>query len=323
LALSGIYFPARNAILPDIVTPREIGAANALSSVTWSTMLFLGAGLGGLAAGQFGVYFSFILDSLSFVLSALLENQIRYEFTPPADRGKVTIPLAFQQYVDGLRYLRHNADIFFISLHKGAVSLIISGAFQVIMVALSSKVFVIGKQGGTGLGIMFAVVGAGTGIGPIIVRRFTKDRAHPQRVAIALSYALNAVGMLIMMTLVSFPVVLFGMLLRGVGTGIGWVLSSQLLLQLLPNRVRGRVFSTEFAFQTLGNAIGSGVGGWAIDHLAGGIPAMMGWMGALVLIPGALWALWLVFGKPTEGQLADDSILIPRTVLDPPRPADK
>jgi MFS family permease len=34
LGLSGFFFPARNAILPDIVSPRELGAANALSSST-------------------------------------------------------------------------------------------------------------------------------------------------------------------------------------------------------------------------------------------------------------------------------------------------
>ncbi|MEP7357495.1 MAG: MFS transporter, partial [Anaerolineales bacterium] len=47
LGISGIFFPARNAILPDITTPAEMGAANALSSATWSVMLSLGAAIGG------------------------------------------------------------------------------------------------------------------------------------------------------------------------------------------------------------------------------------------------------------------------------------
>jgi len=51
LALSGFFFPARNAILPDITTQDELGAANALSSATWSVMLALGAALGGLVSG--------------------------------------------------------------------------------------------------------------------------------------------------------------------------------------------------------------------------------------------------------------------------------
>jgi MFS family permease len=42
LGLSGFFFPARNALLPDIVNRRELGGANALSSATWSVMLALG-----------------------------------------------------------------------------------------------------------------------------------------------------------------------------------------------------------------------------------------------------------------------------------------
>ncbi len=67
LAISGFFFPTRNAILPDIVTRQELGAANALSSATWSVMLALGAALGGLVAGELGIYPAFIIDSLTFL----------------------------------------------------------------------------------------------------------------------------------------------------------------------------------------------------------------------------------------------------------------
>jgi MFS family permease len=298
LGLGGVYFPARSAILPDLVSGPELGAANALSAATWSVMLAFGAALGGLATGQFGVYPSFMLDALTFVLSGLLESQIRYHYAPADDERQVTISGAFKQYIDGLRYLRENVDILLIALHKAAASLIVSGAFQVIQVTLAEKMFVIGKEGGTGLGIMYGVVGVGTGIGPIVARMFTGDRDRPMRIAIALGYALNAIGMVIMLPLASFGWLLVGMAIRGIGTGLSWVLSSQLLLQLLPNRVRGRVFSTEFAMLTLMNATGSAIGGWAIDSVPGGIPVMLGWMGGLILIPGLLWTAWIVFGKP-------------------------
>lgn len=299
LGLSGIYFPARSAILPDIVTRRELGAANAVSSATWSVMLAFGAALGGLSAGQFGVYPSFVLDALSFFISGALETQIAYTHLTPSDQGRVSLGSVYAQYAEGLRYLRDHADIFFISLHKGALGLIIAGAFQVIQVALAQQVFVIGQQGGTGLGIMYGVVGVGTGIGPFVARYFARDRDRPQRIAIAIGYALCAMGMFIVLPMASFETVLVGTFLRGLGTGTVWVLSSQLLLQLLPNRVRGRVFSTEFAMQTLMNAAGSAIGGWAIGGLPGGIPVMLGWMGGLILIPAALWAAWTTYGRLT------------------------
>jgi len=310
MALSGIYFPARNAILPDIVSQRELGAANALSAVTWSTMLALGAALGGVAAGLFGVYFSFALDAITFVISALLQLAIRYAFTPPDDSGRVTISGAFQQYVEGLRFLRHNVDLLLISLHKGAIALLVTGAFMVLQVSISKRVFVVGVEGTTGLGLMYGAVGVGTGLGPILARRITGDRNRPMRAAMVVGYVITALGLLIVMPLISFEITLFGMFLRGVGMSIGWVFSTQLLLQLVPGRVRGRVFATEFAIQTLGAAAGSAVGGWAVDAVP--LSTIIAVMGVLVLIPAALWVAWILVGKVTLAPVADNSMLIPR-----------
>src|SRR5438034_9146288 len=72
LAFSAFFEPAKTAAIPSIVSERELLSANAISSVTWSAMLTLGAALGGFVAGWFGTNAAFILDSLSFVLSSLL-----------------------------------------------------------------------------------------------------------------------------------------------------------------------------------------------------------------------------------------------------------
>ncbi len=107
--------------------------------------------------------------------------------------------------------------------------------------------------------------------------------------------------MLLASTLASFPIVLIGALLRGTGGGIVWVFSAQLLLQIVPGEVRGRVFSTEWAIFNLMNAIAAGSGGLLVDSM--GITAMLQWMGGLVLIPAALWTLWIFFGGGRESKL--------------------
>jgi len=300
LALSGIYYPARSAILPDIVSPAELGAANAISAATWSVMLALGAALGGFSAGIFGVYPSFVFDSATFVVSGLLEILLVYRHvTSPEHQGLVTPRSIFEQYTEGIVYLREHPDILLIALHKGALGLLVIGAFQVIQISISQNIFVIGQQGAIGLGIMYGVVGIGTGIGPFVARYFTKDRDPPQRVMIVMGYLLCAVGLLVVSPLSSFGMVLVGLLLRGLGTGVVWVLSSQLLLQLLPNRVRGRVFSTEFAVQTLMAAASSAIAGWALSAVPGGVPAILVWLSLLLVIPGILWGLWISLGKLT------------------------
>jgi hypothetical protein len=82
-------------------------------------------------------------------------------------------------------------------------------------------------------------------------------------------------------------------MLRGIGGGIIWVFSTQLLLQLVPNQVRGRVFASEFAFFTLMSATSSALVGRALDSPMG-ISGVVWWMAGLSVVPAILWALWLI-----------------------------
>ena len=98
----------------------------------------------------------------------------------------------------------------------------------------------------------------------------------------------------------NFGFVLFGTWIRGVGIGINWVFSTQLLLQLVSEHVRGRVFSTEFAFLSLMSAAGAAIGGWGLDNTELGPAGMLWWMSALTLLPGLLWLFWVIKGKQAE-----------------------
>ena len=312
LGLSGFFFPTRTALLPDLVSRQELGTANALSSATWSVMLAVGAALGGIAAGQWGVYPSFVIDAFTYVASALLIAQISYDHKPSLAGSDKSVGAALGQYVDGLRYLLRHRDNLVVVLHKGAFALTVSGGFQVIQVALADRVFVFGEEGGTGLGLMYMSVGIGTGIGPILARRFTGDRDRSLRIAIAVSYATAAIGLLIVASLTSFGVVLVGTLVRGLGVGIGWVFSTQLLLQMLPDRVRGRVFSTEFAIFTLMNAAAAAGMGWTLDNTGLSISTLLGLMAGLTLLLGTLWVLWnVVWKRPQPSRKQEETAAPP------------
>ena len=290
LGVSGFFDPAKNAILPDVVSVRRLGAANALSSATWSVMLAFGAALGGLVAGTWGVYAAFSLDALTFLVSAFFIFQVRYR--QPAEqrsRGK-SVADALGEYVEGLRYLLRERDILMIASQKGLIALAVAGGFNVVQVAIAEKLFVIGEGGSLSLGIFMTVFGIGTGIGPIVARRWSGDRDGPLRQSITIFYALTGIGLLVLAPLTDFYSVNLGMFLRGFGGGVVWVFGTQLLLQNVPGAVRGRVFATEFALFALASAIGAAWTGFALDNL--GISATLWLMFALNFIPGAVWLWW-------------------------------
>ena len=310
LALSGFFFPARNAILPDIVSRRELGTANALSASTWSVMLALGAALGGLATGSWGIYPAFIIDSFTFLLTAFFISQVRYTHIPK--KQAVSLRAIYSDYIEGLRYLGQHRDVLVVASLKGALSLVAGGIFQVVEVAIAERVFPLGEGSGLSLGLLYTAAGIGTGIGPILARRFTGDNERKMRLAIIAAYGLSAAGMLTgggvlsrtanlgtagglnSVLLLNFSLVLLGVLIQAIGGGLNWVFSTQLPLQLLPDRVRGRIFSTEFAMFTLANAVSAAIGGWALDGTQLSLSTLLVLIAGMILIPGALWILWTV-----------------------------
>ena len=296
MGISGIFFPTRTAILADIVTKRELGSANALSATTWSVMLAVGSALGGFAAGQWGIYQAFAVDGLSFLVSAALIARVRYQ---NEDTGpKADLRAVLEEYMDGLRYLKREADILFITLHKAALGLLIAGgAISIVMVQISDSIFVIGEGGATSLGILFAVVGLGTGIGPILSRRITGDRERSIRVILPPLYLLATVGLVVAAQISSFEIVLLGMFIRTFAVGAIWVFTTQLLYQLVPENYQGRAFAVEIAVFTLGAAISGAIGGWLLDTTSIGVSGLMWLMAAAGLIPAVLWLAWLRYGR--------------------------
>ncbi len=303
LALSGVFFPTRNAILPSLVSERELGAANALSAASWSVMLAFGAALGGLVSGRFGVHTAFVVDAITYLVSAAILMRIPYRHEC-AEGREGTVAAVGREFRDGLRYLEGHRDVLVTACSKAAFGLIMGGMLQVVQVRLAQEVFVLGEGGGTSLGLFYAVGGVGTGLGPIVARRFTGDRPKELRRAIAVAYGLAIAGLLVMAPLATFPIVLLGTFLRTFGGGINWVFSTHLLMQTVSSQVRGRVFSTEFALFTLAMAVGTGVGGWVLDVASVSVSLVIVSVAGLLLVPGSFWTGWVLTRPGSRGDQA-------------------
>ncbi len=283
--VSGFFSPARSAILPDVVSARELGTANALGAATWSVMLAVGAAIGGVTTGLLGSEAAFLLDGLTFLVSAGFLAKIKLPERPTNRRSG-----SGGAKLTSFRYMFQHPDVVFIVLHKAALSLLMSTGVQVILVDIAQNHFVIGVGGALGLGLMYCVNGIGSGIGPILARRWTGDRDVPLRRSIVLGYLIAAAGIALIAPLFNLGAVLLGGLVRSIGGGIVWVFSTQLLLVRVPNEIRGRIFGTEFGLFTLMGGLSSLVTGALLDMYA--VPLILQVMAGLGLVPGLLWWWW-------------------------------
>jgi MFS family permease len=260
--LSALFTPARNALLANVVAHQDLVTANALDSLTWSTMLALGAFMGGVVAAVFGVETAFVLDSLTFLLSAWLIGRI----VLPARVKSVELEQAgWLDIVDGFRYLWGAPFILGIALAKGLGSLV-WGGINVLEITFAEQVFPleplsfgrifrIENGGSATLGLIYVVSGLGTGLGPIVLRRWLGDRRRRIFGGISLGFGLLFCGILLLAYASSLPLFLWGTLVRTVGSGAVWVFSAALLQMLTPDRFRGRVFAFEFALLTLTQSV--------------------------------------------------------------------
>ena len=195
--------------------------------------------------------------------------------------------------------MRQHPDIFFIAIHKAAIALLLSSGFQVVQIEIAKDHFVIGVGGAISLGLMYCVNGIGSGIGPILARRWTGDRDKPLRISISLGYLIGTLGLTIAAPLFGLVEVLIGGLIRSVGGGIAWVFSTQLLLQRAPKRDSRAASSVPSSrFFTLMGGIGTAIVGALLDQFH--VRTILWGMAGLPLIPAILWWLWQRHYSRTE-----------------------
>ena len=289
LALSTFFEPAKTAAIPSIVTDRELVTANAISSVTWSIMLTLGAAIGGVITGWFGTNAAFILDALSYVLSAALIFSVKLPKRPKRERQKLTLgrALGITETVEGVRYVKRRPSVLALLLVKPAWGL--GGGILTLLAVFGERIFPVGNSAATGIGVLFAARGIGTAIGPIVARRIAGEGKKRLQVSIGVAFLIGGIFYFAFGASTSFIFALFVLGIAHTGGSILWVFSTVLLQRSVEDSFRGRVFAAELALLTLTMAASNYITGELLDRF--GVPPRIVTMGIGVffLLPGITW----------------------------------
>lgn len=306
--LSALFTPARTAVLANVVKRKNLVTANALDSLTWSTMLALGAFLGGLVAAVFGITTAFLADAATFLLSAFILSRIDIPSTavspPEGETRQQRRRRGWLALMGGYRYLIGVPFILGVSLAKGGGSLI-WGSINVLEVTFADEIFPLLtpffqdvlriESGGTAtLGIIYVASGLGTGLGPILVRRWLGDTYTRLLWGITGGFFLLSAGIIGLSQSPTLPIFTLFTLTRTVGSGLIWVFSAALLQMMVPDEYRGRVFAFEFAALTLTQSISIFGAGYLMDNLGMGVRRVTAVMGYGGLIVGGIWLIFFL-----------------------------
>ncbi|MFO7678989.1 MAG: MFS transporter [Chloroflexota bacterium] len=290
--ISAFFEPARAAILPSLVQGAdELLTANTLSSITWSAMLALGAALGGLVAGFFGVATAIIVDACTFLLSAAFIWRIQVDARPARTAEENS---GWRDMVDGFRYVQGHRRTALTATVKALTQI---GSPDIMIAVYAAQVFVVGEGGALTLGILYAAAGLGAILGPLAANRFSDGGVRALQMGIGVGFVLVAGGWLLFGWAPSLPVAVAAMLIRHMGGSINWTYSSVILQIRVPNQFLGRVFALDFALFTLAMALSVWLSGIILDRTAVSPQTLSYLLAGGSLLPLLPW-IWLNRNDP-------------------------
>ncbi len=103
-AVSGIFSPAANALLPHIVEESQLQQGNAYFSIKSSLEGIIGVVLAGILYASMSIYALFFLVGACYVASGVSEMFIRYRHRKP--EGRLTLRVAIGDIRGGISYLK-------------------------------------------------------------------------------------------------------------------------------------------------------------------------------------------------------------------------
>jgi MFS family permease len=291
LGFSAFFEPARSAAIPSVVSERELVTANSISSVTWSAMLTLGAAVGGPVTGWFGTDAAFVIDSLTYVASALLIYSITLPRRRPREKRRLTVAkaLGITDSLEGLRYVWSRPRVLAVLLVKPAWGL--GGGILTLLPVFGDKIFPVAGSAAVGMSVLYVARGIGTAVGPVLTRRFYSETRQQMQRAIGFSFLVAGAFYVWFGTTASFALALLFLAVAHMGGSVLWVFSTVLLQATVEDEFRGRVFAAELMLMTLAMAASNYATGEALDRFGYSPRAVVAAIGLFFTLPGLLWFL--------------------------------
>lgn len=246
IAAFGAFFtPASTAAMPNLVPENQLARANVLMSSSWGVMLAIGAALGGVVASAFGRDTAFLVNSVSFLVSAAFILAIKARFSLEAGRSAQRIA-PVRDVREGVAYARSDKRVTALLATKAGFGL---GAGLIALLPIfATDVF---RAGDIGIGLLFAARGLGALLGPFGARWFVRENERRLFIAIGGAMALYGVAYSLFPAMPTLLVALPIVTLAHLGGGAQWTMSVYGLQRITPDYIRGRIFAFDFGLVTL------------------------------------------------------------------------
>ncbi len=332
-SLSVFFEGAKNAAMPNMVSWRELLTANVMMHSTRFLQFTVGSALGGLTAVSFGYNAAFTVNSLSFLASAIFialipESVMRSDPAKAANEPQSLLaasrdaaqagelPIAgIEQPVEQpsnhfLADLREGlAYVWATPFVRGVILINIGwatggGMVNILYDRMGGHVFNShGDRGDWSVATLYTAAGAGLFIGMMLARRAGAWASDEKRAGRYIGWSLIAHGATfalsgLMPGLASMSLlIVVSRLIIGMEFGV----QETLMMKVLPDEYRGRVFTTDRALELGAMTLSMMAAGWLLTWASP--RAVIVTSGLLSACPGVIWLLAISltrFGVPSR-----------------------
>ena len=235
--VSRFFYPARVAIIPEILEGEILVEANSLSQLTYMLSVILGPAIGTSMIYFLGYFWVFVFDSISYLFSAVMISLMHYE--PKKKHGEKN---AMREMLEGFSYIWKNSTVKLLIAVFAVMMLFVGGLNVIYAIFLRD---VVGMDI-SGYGAMEILFGVGTVIGSvstgILAGRLSEGR-------MVLGSILGIGAVILLMGLLPIPIIalVFGGFLVGYFVGMLNAPATAILQRSVEEEYRGRVFGAQGA----------------------------------------------------------------------------
>ena len=269
---TALQAPAWQAIVPELVSQREVPAAVAINSAGFNVARAVGPALGGLATGVIGPGGAFLVNAVSYLgvlLVVFLWRRPRRESSLPAERLVGAMRT-------GLRYARHARGLQAVFI-RSASFIVCASALMALLPLLARRHLGLSSEG---YGLLLGSFGLGAVLGAVVLQEIrTRFTAEHMVAWVTLLFA----GVLAVAALIHQFITVSMALIVGGASWLTLIASFNSSVQtIVPSWVRGRALAVYMLIFFGGMAGGSAM--WGVVADIWGIPAaLLSAAGGLVL----------------------------------------
>lgn len=279
-----LYAPTRMSVIPQLVHKDRLLEVNGLEQTNVGFVLICGSVIGGVVAATVSINATFVINALSFLLSAMLLYGVKISSDDKAlDHSPIEVSQSSRFYEIQMIF-RKSAF-----LRAMVVALFLwpigDGIFNVLISIYAVKVF---QMGEVGIGLLYGALGVGLVLGSTLTSKVSTWMKMAAVMAVIFEGIFN---MVISQTPYFWMIILF-FIISAMCSAIGNACNETILMNAVPSHVRGRFFGLTTSIQNTLLGCTMLATGFLLNVID---PRVLGLLGGGIFVFVGMWILLVLY----------------------------